>query len=60
MKKCITELIGAFALVFCGTGAIIINRCVRSCGSSVDLSRRSSNGRVTSNLCLEVDQNQWT
>jgi aquaporin Z len=25
MKKCIAELIGTFALVFCGTGAIVIN-----------------------------------
>lgn len=25
MKKCIAEFIGTFALVFCGTGAIIIN-----------------------------------
>jgi aquaporin NIP len=25
MKKCLAELIGTFALVFCGTGAIIIN-----------------------------------
>ena len=26
MKKCIAEIIGTFALVFCGTGAIIINQ----------------------------------
>lgn len=26
MKKCLTEAIGTFALVFCGTGAIIINQ----------------------------------
>ena len=26
LKKCVAELIGTFALVFCGTGAIIINQ----------------------------------
>jgi aquaporin Z len=26
MKKCIAEAIGTFALIFCGTGAIIINQ----------------------------------
>jgi len=26
MKKCVAEILGTFALVFCGTGAIIINQ----------------------------------
>lgn len=26
MKKCVAEFIGTFALVFCGTGAIVIDQ----------------------------------
>ena len=34
MKKYVAEIIGTFILVFCGTGAIIINNISGSCNAN--------------------------